>query len=267
MQQIRKVLPRCGGDNLWRTVQRFLALFKLTPIGRDRLARIVKQYGLKVGRRKSLKVQTTYSNHSYAVQPNLVPAVKVNAPGKLLVADITYIPLYRGHAYLFLITDAYSRKIVGHHLSRNLCHEGAVSALRMALKEIPNPETVVHHSDRGVQYCCHDFLDEIRRFKLQSSMTDKNHCAQNALAECINGILKTEFFLDVGFPTFEQAHKAVQQAIFVFNHLRIHGSLAGRTPAEVHARSGESMFELWGQQVKKCMAMYPYQDSLCVNTI
>jgi putative transposase len=161
-----------------------------------------------------------------------------------LVADITYIRAERKALYLFLITDAYSRKIVGYHLASTLHHDGAVAALKMALKHVPSPKGLVHHSDRGVQYCCHDFLDEIRCFELRSSMTDGDHCAQNALAECMNGILKIEFFLDITFPNFAVAKKAVDAAIFAYNHLRIHGKLHGMTPAEVH-NGTHPAFDAW----------------------
>ncbi len=260
------MLPRCGGLNLWRTVLRFLRLFKYPPIGRDHLARIVAKYGLKVGRRKSRKIHTTYSDHDYAVQPYLVPSLNVNGPGQLLVADITYISTEEGPAYLFLITDAYSRKILGYYLSKSLGHDGAIEALKMALKDVPNPKAVVHHSDRGVQYCCHNFLDEIRRFDLRSSMTDADHCAQNALAECINGILKSEFFLDVTFPNFKSALKAVHQAIFNYNHLRIHGSLNGKTPAESHS-GYDGVFTLWAKEILS-FSLGPIPERiLCVNSI
>lgn len=265
VKQIRGALPSCGGLNLWRTVQRFLRLFKRGGIGRDHLARIVATEGLKVERRKSRK-RTTYSNHSYAIQPYLVPNLKITGPGQLLVADITYISVEGDHAYLFLITDAFSRKILGFHLSDSLSHEGAVEALKLALKEVPDPQAVVHHSDRGVQYCCHDFIEEIRRFKLRSSMTDADHCAQNALAECMNGILKTEFFLDVTFETFARAERAVHEAIFAYNHLRIHGKLKGKTPAELH-NGYDRTFELWAKEVYSFLVGPMPVGAISVNSI
>jgi len=187
----------------------------------------------------------------------------VTAPCQVLVADITYIPLHSGHAYLFLITDAYSRMIVGYHLSRNLQHHGAVEALKMALEHIPNPKGVIHHSDRGCQYCCHDFLAEVYKWELKGSMTDREHCAQNALAERMNGILKSEFLLDAGFSSFEQAQYAVKDAVFNYNSLRIHGQLGGKTPEEVHT-GYSSGIDLWLTELRMTVGL---PQDLCVNAI
>jgi len=248
VRQLRKRLPQTGGNNLWRLVQRLLSILRLRPIGRDHLARLVKKNGLQVGRRKRRQIKTTYSGHRYAVQPNLLHDITVDHPNQILVADITYIRIAGSAAYLFLITDAFSRAIVGYHLSNSLAHDGAVKALNMALEHIPDPKGVIHHSDRGVQYCCHNFLDEIRKWKFCSSMTDADHCAQNALAECMNGILKSEFLLDLDFVDLEQAKRVVKDAIYAYNHLRIHGSLEGKTPIEVHYGCDDAL-EMWAKEL------------------
>jgi putative transposase len=182
------------------------------------------------------------------VQPNLLHGVVAKNPREVLVADITYIQVAEGFAYLFLVTDAYSRMIVGYHLAKTLAHEGAVIALKTALKFIPEPQGVIHHSDRGIQYCCHNFLEEARRYGFRPSMTDADHCAQNALAESMNGILKGEFLLDHQFPSFRQAQLALDDAIFTYNHLRGHGSLNGKTPAELHY-GHDGAFELWAKEL------------------
>jgi len=164
------------------------------------------------------------------------------------VSDITYISLTNTHAYLFLVTDKVSQMVVGYHLSRSLSHEGAIYALRNAMLNVKEGSNVIHHTDRGIQYCCHKFLDESRKQGIRLSMTDSDHCAQNALAECMNGILKTEFYLDYKFKNFEQAETAVKEAIFNYNHLRIHGSLNGRTPAEVHF-GYDQYFNIWSKEL------------------
>ena len=248
IHKIRNKLPQIGGNNLWKLVRRIFHALGLKPIGRDRLAMILKQFGLQVWRRKRRRVRTTYSNHRYVVQPNLLHGVEAKKPGEVLVADITHIALTGEAAFLFLITDAFSRMIVGYHLSRNLAHEGAVKALNSALEHIPNPKGIIHHSDRGIQYCSHSFLDEIRLWGMKSSMTDADHCAQNALAECMNGILKSEFLLDRRFPSFYQAELAVKDAVFAYNHLRVHGSLDGKTPAEVQYGYDGSI-DLWAKEL------------------
>ena len=203
-------------------------------------------------------MKTTYSGHRYAVQPNLVHGIEVSEPNQVLVADITYIALADSAAYLFLITDAFSRMIVGYHLSDSLAHQGAIEALNMALEHVPDPHGVIHHSDRGVQYCCHDFLDEIRKWELKSSMTDADHCAQNALAECMNGILKCEFFLDAEFMNLAQAQAALDDAVFAYNHLRTHGSLQGRTPAERY-NGRDGALELWAKELVSFTIPLPHE--------
>ena len=156
---------------MWRLLCRFLSILKLQKIGRDRLATIVRENSLSVRWPKQRKYQTTYSGHHYAVQPNLLHEKKAIKPNdnEIWVADITYILVSSCAAYLFLITDAFSRKIVGFHVAQTLHAEGAIEALKMALVEHGNPQGVIHHTDRGVQYCCHDFLDEIRFWHLRSS--------------------------------------------------------------------------------------------------
>ena len=263
VKAIRLRLPQAGGNNLWRLVQRFLRLVKMAPVGRDRFAQILRESGLKVRWPKRREVKTTYSGHSYAVQPNLAKISKVTAVNQLWVADITHIPIERSKAFLFLITDKFSQKIVGYHLAQTLHAEGAVKALRSALESHEYPTGVIHHTDRGVQYCCHEFIDEIRAWKLRSSMTDADHCAQNALAECMNGIMKREFLLGMGFKSFEQAKIAVKQAIWNYNNIRIHGSLNGKTPVEVHDGHSGSL-EFWLTEIIAFLAPRP---SFHVNSI
>lgn len=138
-------------------------MLKICPVGRDKLARILRENGLKVRWVKRHNVRTTYSGHRYAVQPNLIRELSVTGPNQLWVADITYIDVDGCHAFLFLITDKFSRKIVGYHLATSMHADGAIEALKKALFENGYPAGVIHHSDRGVQYCCHDFIDEIRK--------------------------------------------------------------------------------------------------------
>ena len=266
VKRIRKRLPQCGGNNLWKLVNRVLRSFQLRPIGRDRLAWILRKYGLKVRWPRRRTPKTTYSDHSYAVQANLLRDFEITGPGQVLVADITYIAVRSEHAYLFLITDAYSRMVVGYHLSKNLKHDGAVIALKAAMKHVPDPKGVIHHSDRGVQYCCHDFLDEIKTWNLRASMTDADHCAQNALAECMNGILKREFLLGCEYPTFSLANTAVQQAILNYNHFRLHGSLKGQTPAEVHYGHSQTI-ENWAKELISFQIPIPNMALQSVNSI
>lgn len=256
VKKIRCYLPYSGGNNLWRLVQRFLRLFSLPPIGRDRFAELLSRSGLKVRYAKHRGVRTTYSNHQYVVQPNLLKDLNATEPGQVVVADITYVHCKNRHGYLFLATDAYTRLIVGYHFSKNLSHQGAVSALEMIADNLSRTNGIIHHTDRGTQYCCHSFIDKIKSLGMKSSMTDADHAAQNALAECMNGILKREFGLHRTFQSFAEAEKAVDEAIFLYNHLRIHGKLKGRTPAEAHFHN-YNFFNNWASQLLNSIPTCP----------
>jgi len=260
-------MPQVGGKNLWALIRRFQRMLKIRLIGRDQLAYILRENGLKVRWPKRRTVKTTYSGHRYAVQPNLAKELAVTRPNELWVADITYIAVKGSAAYLFLITDKHSKSIVGHFLASTLHASGAIEALNRALTAHGFPSGVVHHSDRGVQYCCHDFLDEIRRFELRSSMTDADHCAQNALAECMNGIMKREFLLDLGFPSFEKAQRAIDDAVWTYNNLRLHGSLNGKTPDEIHTGIDSSALALWLSEILAYEAPLPQHRFFGVNSI
>jgi putative transposase len=202
-------------------------------LGRDRLFAILGENGMHV-KPKRKGQRTTYSNHPYAVAPNRVKNLEITGPNQVVVADITYLRLLRGFCYLFLVTDLYSRKIVGWELSSSLRHEGAISALRMAVASISEDNKLIHHSDRGCQYCCHEFLGFLDEHKIIPSMTDENHCYQNAVAERVNGILKGELFLDSTFKNIGDARRAVVDAVEIYNNERLHCSLNMRTPADVY---------------------------------
>lgn len=224
----RVVQPRVGT----RKLQVHLADAGVA-VGRDRLFRWLREDDALV-KRKRRGTHTTYARHGYAVAPNRLKDATITAPGQAVVSDITYLRLARdGFAYLFLTTDVYSRQIVGWHLSRDLSHHSALQALHHTVATLGEAAGVLHHSDRGSQYCCHEFLQALAAARLLPSMTDANHCYQNALAERVNGILKDEFDLDATFPTFSDAHRAVAQAVHTYNHRRLHRSLGLQTPAQV----------------------------------
>lgn len=229
---IREEQPRVGTRKLKEYLQK-----ARRPIGRDRLFALLRRSGRLVKRKKS-HVKTTYSRHSYAVAPNRVRNLLVTSPGQVLVSDITYLSLARKeHAYLFLVTDKFSRRILGYHLSRDLTHYSALIALDNAVQELDDPNGVIHHSDRGSQYCCHEYLRYLDTHRMVASMTDESHCYQNAIAERVNGILKDEFNLDQVFEKFDQMKRAVDKAILVYNTKRTHWSLNLRTPMEVYAKA------------------------------
>jgi putative transposase len=229
VDEIREDEPRVGTRKLQ---DRLTGIGK--TIGRDFLFSLLRRTNRLVKRKKSF-VKTTYSQHGYAVAPNRIKELVVTAPRQVLVSDITYVRMARGEfAYLFLVTDRFSRRIVGYHLSRDLSHYSALLALDNAIRLMGDVTGTVHHSDRGCQYCCHEFLKYLGEHKMLSSMTDDAHCYQNAIAERVNGILKDEFNLDAIFESFKELQLAVAKAILVYNTKRTHWSLGLKTPDQVY---------------------------------
>ena len=168
---------------------------------------------------------------------NLLYELTPTRPNHAWVSDITYIATDEGFVYLALVTDLVSRCIVGWSVSDSLSATVAVEALQAALKELPADRWPIHHSDRGCQYCCHEYVAVAQQRGLPISMTEQNHCYENCYAERVNGIIKDEYNLDSCFRTQAQAYRAIEQAIDTYNHLRPHSSLAMQAPSEVHRRA------------------------------
>ena len=203
-------------------------------IGRDRLFRVLRRRGLLV-RRKKKYVRTTQSAHRFRVYKNLILHEKAERAEGVYVADITYIDTMEGYCYLSLITDEYSRKIVGYALNKSLSIEGSVEALQMALRRTKNPKALIHHSDRGIQYCSKGYTDLLKKKGVRISMTEENHVYENALAERVNGILKEELQLGEKLLSYSVAKKLVDEAVKIYNEERLHMSLDYVTPAQKHA--------------------------------
>ncbi len=202
-------------------------------LGRDKFFDILRNKKLLVKRRKKY-VYTTDSFHRFRVYKNALKNKLLTTPHQALVSDITYLRVSGGFVYLFLITDAYSRKITGWSLSESLSIEGAVEALKMAIKQCPKIDDVIHHSDRGIQYCSNAYVALLKKHKMIISMTEENHCYENAMAERVNGILKDEFMLDAAFAGQSIALKTVKEAIETYNTRRPHWSLKLYTPEQIH---------------------------------
>ncbi|WP_185096808.1 IS3 family transposase, partial [Chitinophaga barathri] len=204
-------------------------------IGRDRFFDLLRAHNLLV--KKSRKyVYTTHSRHHYRKWPNLIQNWRPQLPGQLWVSDITYLRTPARFLYLSLVTDACSRKIVGYHLSQQLKVKGCLSALQKAIKDnkaaAGNP--LIHHSDRGIQYCCDAYVTVLTDHRIRISMTQSGSPYDNAIAERVNGILKSELGLDKTFQDYAQAVAATHQAIHLYNQVRIHRACAMRTPQMVH---------------------------------
>jgi putative transposase len=233
----RSYQKRIGTRKLLEEMEAFLTAHHF-QIGRDAMFELLRERALLVTKRKRKSCTTTLSKHRFKKYPNIVRHFIPIAPNQLWVGDITYIHLHEGFAYLSLITDAYSRKIVGFCLSKDLSAKGPLKALKMALQSNANREGLIHHSDRGVQYCCDEYVKLLQDKQIKISMTENGDPLENALAERVNGILKTELLEEI-FADYSTAQKEVAIAISTYNHLRPHGSIDNLKPAEAHQLSGK----------------------------
>ena len=229
----RKLQPREGGKKVYRGIKGNLANLNL-KVGRDKLFDILRSNNMLVHPRKSY-VKTTNSRHRFYIYDNLTESFTPTGKNQLWVSDITYIRTMKGFCYLALITDAYSRKIVGYDISNTLELEGALRALKKALKSLPAGHNLIHHSDRGIQYCSHEYTKLLKKNGVKISMASKGDCYENALAERVNGILKQEYYLDVTFFDVKHAKKACRDAIFIYNNHRLHMALNYKIPEYVHS--------------------------------
>lgn len=238
VQAIRMRQPRLGTRKLHHLLRAPLQQAGMR-LGRDALFAILRQACLLVPPRRAYH-KTTHSHHRFRRHPNLLkpgPDRPVVVRGEQLwVADITYLPTAGKFAYLSLVTDAHSRKIVGWHVHATLQTEEVAQAFRMALRERQTQRPLIHHSDRGIQYCSDNYQSLHRRHGVSCSMTDGYDCYQNALAERVNGILKQELLLQRP-ADLQQARRMVRESIHIYNHERPHLSLNMQTPDAVHRAS------------------------------
>ena len=217
-------------------------------LGRDALFDLLREHHLLIRSRKR-NVQTTFSRHRFKKYKNLVRDFVPLAPNLLWVSDITYIVVADGFGYLSLITDAYSRKIVGYYLSKTLEASGSINALLMALTGCEDVANLMHHSDRGVQYCCYDYVKILTDKSIKISMTENGDPLENAIAERVNGILKCEL-LQEKYKSFEDAKNSIEKAGNIYNTLRPHSSCDMLTPIEAHKKHG-ALKRHWKNYYKK----------------
>lgn len=228
----RRIQPRLGGRKLYHLLKPDLTVAQV-KIGRDLFFEVLGEKGFLLERLPKAP-RTTNSRHCLPVFTNLIKDRVLTGPNQGWAGDITYVRTDEGYLYLSLITDAWSRKIVGHHAGDTLETEGCLVSLRRALKELPERKRPVHHSDRGCQYCSHVYTEALREAGLEISMTEDLHCYENALAERVNGILKQEYYLSAKFRTKAQAIQAINEAVWLYNTRRPHTSLRLQTPEAVH---------------------------------
>jgi len=219
-------------------------------IGRDSLHQIRERYNL-LNRPRKRYYKTTDSFHRFHKYPNRIKDLSITAIEQVWVCDITYIRVVHEFNFLSLITDAYSHLIVGYCLHETLAAEGSLKALKMAISTLKeNTRGLIHHSDRGIQYCCDQYTGELKKYNIESSMTENGDPYENAIAERLNGILKHNFQLEQIFSSRDHALQVVDRAIKNYNHLRPHQSVSMLTPANAHQYPGE---------LKRCWKSKPYK--------
>lgn len=225
---------RWGGRKLHGLIKEEMSGF-LIKIGRDKLFDLLRENGMLVKSRKR-KYFTTQSHHWLRKYENLIENIVISRPNQLWVSDITYVKFNQEVYYLYLITDAYSQKIVGFHISMDLKANSAVKALQMALKGnvVKDAYKLIHHSDRGVQYCSEEYTDTLKSQGILISMTKPASPQENAIAERVNGILKDEWLYDLELEQGKDPYKKIKMVIEIYNQFRPHNSLKNLTPCQVH---------------------------------
>ena len=231
VENIRIKMPKLGGRKLYFLLSEPLKELK---IGRDKFFNILRANHLLIIPKRSYHV-TTNSHHRFRKHKNLVSDYQVTKPNQVWVADITYIGNRKNPSYLSLITDAYSKKIVGHYVAENLTTEGNLLALKKAINTTELKElSLIHHSDRGLQYCSDEYQKILEKNNISCSMTQNSDPYENAVAERINGILKQEFNIDKFDVETKIKRKIVEESIEIYNELRPHFSNHYLTPNQMH---------------------------------
>jgi len=262
VRQIRKLHKRMGTRKLYDKLQSFM-LDHQVKMGRDTLFNLLSANNLLVRKRKR-RVQTTQSFHWLRKYPNLIKDFIPTAPNQLWVSDITYWKIKNGFVYITLITDAYSHKIVGYHVAASLESIETVQSLKMALlslnKELENHFQLIHHSDRGIQYCSHKYVKLLKDNNIKISMTESGDPLENAIAERINGILKEEYLQDYSPKNVTEARKILDKIVKLYNEDRPHNSIGNFFPEQVHQLNLKTE-KLWKNYYKKrCTIVNSIQD-------
>jgi putative transposase len=233
VNHIRSVHPKIGVRKLHFMLRPFMEEHHI-KMGRDALFNLMAHHGLLIRNRKR-KIHTTHSNHWMRKYPNLIREWAPREPNQLWVSDITYWKIVTGFVYISLITDAYSRKIVGYHLSDTLETRAPMAALQMALDSLIDPvEGLIHHSDRGIQYCSYSYVNLLKDYQVKISMTENGDPLENPIAERINGIIKQEYLLNNTIFTLNEASESLRKAVRAYNEERPHASISYLQPSLVH---------------------------------
>lgn len=262
VQEKRLKMPRLGTRKLHFLLKDELAERNL-KLGRDRLFTLLGGHRLLTRPRKSY-TKTTDSKHWLRKHSNLVAELEITKPEQVFVSDITYVRTDEGHSYLSLVSDAYSRQIMGHHLSRDMKAEGPLLALQVAIRNRKYSHPLIHHSDRGLQYCPADYQQALEKAGVSPSMREQYNPYQNAVAERINGILKDEFFIGDGFGSHQQAEKVIEESIAIYNNLRPHLSCRFLTPKQMHSQRKVEIIK-WKKKASKAQTLEAKDKVVSLN--
>lgn len=233
VKQVRKTQQKVGGRKLYKMLSTQIKSLA-APMGRDQFFEFLREEDLLLRRRKR-RVRTTMSKHGISVYPDLMKGARIERPGQAMVSDITYWAVPEGFYYVFLITDACSRKIMGHCLAQSMDGVHALSALRMAMSGSRHALMgQVHHSDRGSQYCYAKYVNCLRSHGMRISITQSSDPRDNAIAERVNGILKNELMAHLSPENFTQAKEMLDEAVRIYNEERLHMSIDLTVPAKAH---------------------------------
>jgi transposase InsO family protein len=235
IMSVRQKLPKTGGKKLYHMLRDDLKEHQI-KIGRDKLFDFLRDQYLLVGKTRRY-YKTTNSRHWMRKYPNLIKEMSINRPEQVWVADITYLRTKEKTFYLHLITDAYSKKIVGYKLADNLMASSTLEALKMAVSNRKYNNKLIHHSDRGLQYCSKDYTEYLLANNIFISMTQNYDPYENAIAERVNGILKDEFGLFDVFENYLDLKKQVEESIMFYNQIRVHLSINMLTPNQAHLQN------------------------------
>lgn len=237
VKEIRKQTSRIGTRKMYEMLQDIIKTNSI-KIGRDKFFALLKGNDLLVKKRRK-HVRTTDSNHVYKRYRNLIKDYIPTGPEQVWVSDITYLSIESGFVYLSLVTDLYSKQIMGSHVDATLETRGPLEALKMALKNRKHQDSkLIHHSDHGIQYCCQEYISILESNNIQISMSARGNPYENATAERVNGILKDEFYFDRCFSNLAEVQSVVKDTVRVYNTLRPHASCDYLTPEQAHLRSG-----------------------------
>lgn len=266
VREIRRQQPRVGTRKLYVLLKEIMKSNDI-KMGRDNFFSLLRRHDLLVKPRRKRRL-TTNSYHRYKKYPNLIKDFETKGPEQIWVSDITYVATEKGFVYVSFVTDKYSKKVMGYHVHSTLEAQGPIQALFMAFRARSHASTgLIHHSDQGIQYCCEEYIRLLKRNNIRISMSSRGNPYENAVAERVNGIFKTEFYLDRTFRNITQVKHVVKEMVAVYNNQRPHASCDYLTPELAHTRQG-ILKKRWRTYKPKTRTIDPQQNNEKVsNTV